>query len=112
MSERILNEAGAVSVKLVLHGLQDFRSIGRRFLDYAIDVGKIYIEAHRARADGGRAGVSLTHVGIFVGQHDVRVADLQFSVSDLAVRAIHANGFSSTENFLVIFNGLGSASDD
>src|SRR5216684_1133556 len=112
MSEWILNKARAVSVELVLHRLQKFRALGRRFLNYAIDVGKVYIQAHRTRADRSRAGVALPHAGIFVGQHDVRVADLQFGVTDLAVRAIHANGFSRSEDFLVILNRLGSALDD
>ena len=43
MSEGILNEAGAVAVKLVLHRLQDFRALGLRALNYAIDVGKIHV---------------------------------------------------------------------
>ena len=76
MSEWILNEARAVSVELILHRLQDFGALGRCAFDHTIDVGKVYIEAHRARADGGRTGVSLTHAGILVSQHDVRVADL------------------------------------
>ena len=112
MSEWILQEAGAVSVKLVLHWLQDFRALSRRALDHAIDVGKIYIQAHRARADGGRTGVSLSHAGIFVGQHDVRVADLQLGVTDLAIGTVHANGFSRSENLLVVLDGLGGAPDN
>src|SRR5271163_3530670 len=83
MSKRILKEAVAVSIKLVLHRFQDFRPLGLRALDYAIDVGKVYIQAHRASADGRRARVSLSHVGIFVGQHDVRIADLQLGVPTL-----------------------------
>src|SRR5258708_3131181 len=98
MSEWILNEAGAVSVELVLNRLQYFRALRPRLLYHTIDVGKIYIQAHRARPDRGRAGVSLPHCGILVGQHDVRVADLQLGVADLAVRAIHANGFGCPEN--------------
>src|SRR5712692_10333824 len=112
MSARILIESGAVYVELVLNRLQDFGALGRRALDHAIHVGKVYIEAHRAGADGGRAGVSLSHAGVFVGQHDVRVADLQLGMTNLAVRAIHTNGFSRSEDFLVILNGLGSAPDD
>src|SRR6202043_3300617 len=83
-----------------------------RALDHAIDVRKVYIEAYRARADGGRAGVSLPHAGIFVAQHDVRVADLQLGVTDLAVGAIHAKEFGRAEDFLVVLNGLGRAPDD
>ena len=112
LSERILNEAGAISVELILHRLQDFRALGRRALNHVIHVGKIYIEAHRARADAGRADVSRPHVGIFVGQHDVRIADLQFGVAYLAVRAVHANRLSCSENIFVVLNGSCSALDD
>src|SRR5208283_50820 len=37
--EGILDEAVAVSIELVLHRLQDFRSLRRRFFHHAIDVG-------------------------------------------------------------------------
>src|SRR6202166_822441 len=102
VSEWILNEAIAVSVELVLHRLQDFRSLGRRFLDHAINVGKVDIEAHWATANSGGTGVSLPHAWIFVCQHDVRVADFQLGVTDLAVRAVHANSFRRPKNFLEI----------
>ncbi len=112
MSERILNEAGAVSIELVLDRLQDFRALGFRAFDHAINVGKVYIQADRAPADGGRAGVPLPHLGILVGQHDVRVADLEFGVTHLAIRAIHPKDFGRAEDFLVILNGLGRAFDN
>src|SRR5438270_13559813 len=112
MAKRILNEAGTVSVELVLNRLQDFRALSRRALNHAIDVGKVNIEAYRAGADGGRAGIALPHAWIFVGQHDVRVADLQLGMTDLAVRTIHANGFSRSEYFLVILNRLRRTFDD
>src|ERR1700746_2635076 len=103
MSERILKEARAVYVELILNRLPNFRALCRRALEHAIDVGKVYIEAHWAGADGGRAGVSLPHAGILVGQHDVRISDLQLSVTDLAVRTIHETQFRRTENFIVVF---------
>src|SRR6266850_1933794 len=102
MSEWILDESRTVPVELVLNRLQDFRALGSGALDYAVDIREIYVEAHRARADGGRAGVSLAHAGIFVSQHDVRVANLQFGVTHFAVRATHANEFSRAENLLVV----------
>ena len=42
----------------------------------AIDIGKVYIQAHRAGADGGRTRVPKAHAGIFISQHNVRIADL------------------------------------
>src|SRR5580693_1276610 len=112
MSEGIANETVAVSIELILHGFENFRTLVHGLLHDTINIGKIDIEAYRASADSGGAGMSLPHTGVFVGQHDVRITDLQFSVSDLAVRAIHANGFRRAEHFFVIFNCLGSALDD
>src|SRR6202050_1445541 len=108
MSERIANEAIAVSIELILHRLQDFRALIGGPLNYGVDVGKVYVQAYRAPAPGGRAGVPLPHAGIFVGQHDMRITDLQLGVTDLAVRAVHADGFGRANNFLVILDGLGS----
>src|SRR5579872_6621400 len=112
MSERILNETGAVSIELVLDRLQDLRALGNRFINHAVYVGKIHVEAYGAGADSCSAGVALSHFWIFIGQHDVRVSNLQFGMADLAVRAIHANLFRSPEHFLVVVDGLSGASDD
>src|ERR1700679_2420335 len=112
MSERISNEAVPVSVELILHRLKDFRPLVHCALHDAVNVGEVYIQAHRAPTNSGRAGVSLSHAGILVGQHDMRVTDLQFGMSDLAVRAVHASDFRRTENLLVVFNGLGGAVDN
>src|SRR5205814_2794774 len=57
----------------------------------------------------GGAGIALAHLGIFIGEHDAGVADLQLGMADLAAGAVHADHFSSTENIFVIFDGLGSA---
>src|ERR1044071_2325937 len=112
MSKRILNEAGAVSVELGLDRLEDLRALGNRLFDHAVYVRKIHIEAYGTGADGGSAGVSLPHFWIFIGQHDVRVPNLQFGMADLAVRAIHANLLGGPEHFLVVLDGLSRASDD
>src|ERR1700691_2910871 len=52
MSEGILNDAIAVSIKLVLHGLQDFRALSRCALNYAVGVGKVHVQAYRTPTDG------------------------------------------------------------
>src|SRR5437764_12353058 len=112
MSEWVLDEAGTISVELILDRFQNFGAFSNGALDYAIDVGDIQIQAHRACAYTGRTGMTLAEVGIFVSQHDVRVADLQFSVADLAAGLVHAKHFGGAEDLLVIVNGLGSAFDD
>src|ERR1051326_3253937 len=112
MSKRILNEAGAVSVELGLDRLEDLRALGDRLFDHAVHVRSIYIEAYGACADGGGAGMALPHFWIFIGQHDVRVPNLQFGMADLAVGAIHAHLLGGPEDFLVVLDGLSRASDD
>src|SRR5579864_8688816 len=70
------------------------------------------MEAYRAGADAVGAGMPLAHLGIFVGNHDSRVADLEFGVTDFAIGLAHAKNFGGTENFLVIIDGLRSILDD
>ena len=112
VSEGILDEAGAISIELVLNRLEELRALCGCAFDDFVDVGKVDVEAHRAAANSGCAGVSRAHAGIFVGQHDVGVADFEFGVTDLAVRAGHADGFSGSEDFLVVVDGLRRAPDD
>src|ERR1700737_2319476 len=94
VSEGILDEAGAISVELVLNRLEGLRALWGCALHDIVDVGKVDVEAHRTAADGVGAGVPLSPAGIFIGQHDMGVANLQLCVTDLAVRAVHAYGFS------------------
>ena len=112
MSKGILNEAGAVSVELVLNRLQELRAFCGCTLDHVVDIGKIDVEAHRAASYCGGAGVSRAHAGIFVGQHDVGVANFELGVTDLAVRSGHADSFSRSEDLLVVFDGLRRAPDN
>ena len=42
MPERVLNEAGAVSVELVLDLLQDFRSLRDRLCDDFVAIGELH----------------------------------------------------------------------
>ena len=112
VSEGILDEAGAVSVELVLNRLEELRAFCGCAFDNVVDVGEVDVEAYRAAADGGGAGVSRAHAGIFVGQHDVGVADFELGMTDLAVRAGHADGFRGTEDFLVVVDGLRRVPDD
>jgi hypothetical protein len=56
--------------------------------------------------------VSRAHAGIFVGQHDLGVADFELGVTDLALRGGHAHGFCGSEDFLVVVDGLRCAPDD
>jgi hypothetical protein len=46
MSEWVLDEAGTVSIELVLYRLQNFRACRDRAFDYPIDIGDVQIQAH------------------------------------------------------------------
>src|SRR5215467_12068541 len=65
MSEWVLQEAGAISVELVLHRFQYLSAFGDGAVEDLVNVRKVDIEADRTRANGGGAGVSLAHAGIF-----------------------------------------------
>ena len=89
-----------------MNGLENFGACGYGALDDFIDVGEIHVKTYRTGANGDRARMAQPHAWIFIGQHDVRIADLQFSVGDFAARLFHAHHFSGAKNIFVIFNGL------
>src|SRR3984893_9344324 len=53
VSEGILDEAGAISVELVLNRLEELRALCGCALHDIVDVGEVDVEAHRTAADGG-----------------------------------------------------------
>ncbi len=61
-------------------------------------------------AQGLRA--ARAHLGELVGQHDRRVADLDLSVADAAVRRGHAHQLGRAKRLLVEIEGLRGALDD
>src|SRR5437879_833079 len=52
VSEGILDEAGAISVELVLNRLEELRALCSCALHDVVDVGKVDVEAYGAAADG------------------------------------------------------------
>src|SRR5664279_6649070 len=100
MSEWVLNEAHAISIELVRNRLQYLRSIGHGALHRGIDIFNVKQHAHGRIAQRERALV--THLGKLIGQHDVRVANLQFSMPNAAVGTRHAHNFGCSENILVV----------
>ncbi len=76
--------SGAVPVELVLDRADLVRTGRDRLRERRVDVGHVDRERHRRPADGLRAaGV---HLGVLVGEHHGRVADLDLGVADLPVR--------------------------
>src|SRR6266850_378483 len=76
MAKRILNEAGAISIELVLNRFQGFGSLGHGLFDDLVTISDVHIQAYGRAAHAGCADVALAHAGIFIRQHDARVANL------------------------------------
>src|SRR6266446_160853 len=112
MSKRILNEAGAISVKLVLDRLEDLGLLCHCLFDDLVAIGHVHVQTHGRSADAGGTDVALAHAGVFVRQHEARIADLQLGVTDLPVRTIHAHDYGGAEYILVIFDRSRSVLDD
>src|SRR5882724_1340164 len=112
MPKRILNEAGAVSVKLVLDRLEDLGLLCHGLFDDLVTIGHVHVQAHWRPTDAGGADVALAHAGILVREHEARIANLQLGVPDLPVRTIHAHDYGGAEYILVIFDRSRSVLDD
>src|SRR6266478_2987488 len=110
MSEGIPDKAGAVSIELVFDRFLDLRSLRDRFCYNFVDIRQVHIQTDRRSTDSLSAPMS--HLQVFVRQHDARVADLQLSVADLAVGTIHAHNYGRSENVLVVVDRLRRALDD
>src|SRR5437867_9597058 len=59
MSKGILNEAGAISVKLVLDRLEDLGLLCHCLFDDLVAIGYVHVQAHRRSADAGGTDVAL-----------------------------------------------------
>jgi len=90
---------GAVTVELVFYGLLDFRTGGDGLSRQLIDVLNIERDEHGGSADRLRA--ERVHLRKFVGQHDGRVADLDFRVHDRAAWAWEAHQLLSAKGAFV-----------
>src|SRR5882724_3822562 len=59
MSKRILNETGAISVKLVLDRLEDLGLLCHGLFDDLVTIGHVHVQAHWRPTDAGGADVAL-----------------------------------------------------
>src|SRR6266511_3094434 len=82
MAEWVCQGAGAVAVELILDWPKLFSPGGYRLAKLCVHVLDVEQDADRRAAERLRAAEA--HVGVLVGHHDRRVADLDLGVADLA----------------------------
>src|SRR5262249_39635768 len=75
------------------------RAGGDRALEDRVHIRDVEQDADRRAAD--RKRTLRAHLWMFVGEHDDRIADADFSVTDLAVGPGEPQGFGRAECFLV-----------
>src|SRR5262249_31665606 len=80
---RIDDAPRAVTVELVLHRPERLRAGCDGATDDGVHVLDVQVQHHRRATDRARA--AKVHFRVLVGQHDLRVADLQLRVPDAPV---------------------------
>ena len=80
-----------------------------RLLEQPIDV--LNIQAHGNRTPTESFGTLETDFGIFISQHDARITDLDFGVSQLSARARQPHYFRGAKRLLVELNSVRCAVD-
>lgn len=78
---------------------QQFRAGGNGLGSERVTIRHVEVEAQRAAADGLRADGSPG--GVFVAEHDDRIADLEFAVHHAAPGVGHAEAFDRVECVLI-----------
>ena len=107
MTKRIGKHAGAIAVKLVFDRLYLFGSCCKGIGKYFVNIGDIKMEAYWRAADGLRAFCATFRT--FIGQHDDRIVNFDFSMGDFAIWRWQAHPYGCTEYIFVKFNGFGRA---
>ena len=108
--EGILEASGAIAVELVLQWLPLGCARVERLPEDAVDVLDVYVQrdgcaAHRLGTDGA-------HLGMFVSEHDDRVADLELSMADSSVRPAHSHALLRSEHRAVELDRVACAVAD
>ena len=110
MAERVVQGSAAIAVELIRDGPNHLGAGGEGASGHGIHIIHIKKNAHRRAAQGhGAAGAAL---GEFVGEHDARIADLQFGVTDTAVGMRDAHQFLGAKGVFVEFDGAGRVGND
>jgi hypothetical protein len=85
--EWILDGAIAIAIKLVLERFEYLGSPRDGFFISRIYIGDMNKKPHGGIAEG--LWTDGLHLGVFIGQHDDRVTDLQLRVSDASIGLRH-----------------------
>src|SRR5439155_17568166 len=110
VAEGVGDGAGAVAVELVLQRLEHFRAERHGPIEHRVAVLEIERQPDRRAADGLRA--ARVHLRMFISEHNVRIADLDFRVADFPTGRADAHQFGGAERLFVEFNRAPSAIDD
>src|SRR6266576_327455 len=110
MTERVVQRARTVAIKLVLNRLHDLRPGGDRPRKDRIDVVDI---EHQADGSSSQRLRTAIHLWLFVRQHDGGIADFDFRMRyAFAAGVRHAEQFGCPERFFIEINCCGGALDD
>src|SRR5258706_219007 len=109
MAIRVLDRAGAVAVELVFQRPRELGTCRHRLLHRVVHVLHVEMEVDRGAAAGLRR--EERHAGHFIRQHDVRIADLDLGMAELALRSRDAQQLLRAERTLVEVDRLRRAAD-
>src|SRR5712691_5210694 len=110
VSEGIRHRAEAIAIELVRHGFLNRRAGSNCLTKDRIDVFHIDHDADWRAAERLRTFVA--HLGVFIRKHDRRIANLDLSVANLAVRRRKAKQFLCAKRFLIKFDRVAGAPDN
>src|SRR5712691_7028460 len=110
MAEWICQRAHAIAVKLVRHGFLNRRAGSNCLIKDRVDVFHIDHDAHWRSAE--RSWTFVAHLGVFIREHDRRIANLDLSVANLAIRRRKAKQLLCAKRFLIKFDRVADAPDN
>ena len=99
VAKGILDPAGAIAVELIRHWSDELGSRRHGALDRRVDVFDIEVDRYRRTAD--RPWAKGLDLGVLVGQHDPRIADLDLGMADPAARGVHPHHLFGTQRSLI-----------
>src|SRR6202162_2098218 len=105
MAEGIRESAIAITPELILKRHGDLTTCGNRPLEIVVHISAVDEKITGRR----RFGIWIRrgrHLWVFITQHELGVADLQFSVSNLSIWSFHTIDFFCSQRLLVKIDGL------
>jgi hypothetical protein len=103
MAEGVTDFSIAITPELIVKGHFDFGAGFNCAIEEGVDILRVEEERVAWRGVGIRG---FAHSWEFVTEHDDRVANAQFGVSDRIAGAVHAHNFLSVKDLLVEIDGF------